>query len=227
MRILMVEDAEDVAEAVASCFRREGHAVDVCAALGPARAALEVQSYDLVILDLNLPDGSGVTLLREMLDRRVPSPVLVLTARETVDERVEALDAGADDYVIKPFSLREIEARARALLRRARDPAPPVVRFGELEVDPAQAAARCRGQDLQLSKREFRLLEVFVAAKGRVCEKSFLMERLFDFDESPSQNTVEVYVARLRRRLEGTGVGIQTLRGFGYRIEHDEPDDLD
>ncbi len=227
MRILLVEDADDVADAVAAAFRKAGHAVDVCADLAHADTAQRAQTYDLVILDLNLPDGSGVELLHRMRDRRIPTPVLVLTARETVDERVEALDAGADDYVVKPFSVREIEARARALLRRAREAAPPVTTFGPLELDAANAAAQVDGSDISLSKREFRLLEVLVACKGRVCSKAFLMERLFDFDETPNENTVEVYIARLRRRLGGTGVGVQTLRGFGYRIEHDEPTDLD
>lgn len=218
MRILLVEDTEDVADAIASHFGRAGHAVDVAATAEAARDALAVQDYDLIILDINLPDGSGFDILRELRTSRTPTPVLVLTARLAVEDRVSALDVGADDYLVKPFDLRELEARARALLRRSHGTATAVLTFGDLVLDPAALTVTAAGDELTLTRREFRLLEVLMAHAGRVLGKEEIHAKLFGFEEDAGLNAVELYVARLRRKTAGTGVAIRTLRGLGYQL---------
>lgn len=218
---MVVEDAVDVAEAVAQSFRRSGHAVDIAGALADASDAVAVQGFDLIVLDVNLPDGNGIEFLRRLrpTDR---TPVLVLTARHAVEERVEALDAGADDYLVKPFDLRELDARARALLRRRHDQASSIHAFGPLCIDSANGKVSVDGRDLGLTRREFRLLEILLSARGKVIDKARILDKLFDFDEEAALNTVDVYVARLRKRLAETGVVVQNLRGLGFRLELDD-----
>lgn len=218
MRILLVEDTEDVADAIASHFGRAGHAVDLAATAETARDSLAVQGYDLIVLDINLPDGSGFDILRELRLRKTPTPVLVLTARLAVEDRVSALDVGADDYLVKPFDLRELEARARALLRRARGAASAAMALGGLVLDPAARTVTVNGGELVLTRREFRLLEILLAHSGRVLAKEEIHAKLFGFEEDAGLNAVELYVARLRRKTAGSGVAIRTLRGLGYQL---------
>lgn len=223
MRILLVEDAVDVAEAIAHAFTRQGHAVDCAATAAAARDAVAVQDYDLAILDINLPDGSGLDVLRAMRAARRATPVLVLTARLDVEDRVDALDIGADDYVMKPFDLRELEARARALIRRRCGEWGGVIAYGDLTVDPAGRTARVGGDTLALTRRELSLLEILLAHRGRVMAKERIFEKLFSFDdEEVGINAVEVYVARLRRKLGASRVTIRTLRGLGYQLVLDD-----
>tara|TARA_R110002110_G_scaffold129162_1_gene309243 strand:+ start:3633 stop:4310 length:678 start_codon:yes stop_codon:yes gene_type:complete len=223
MRLLLVEDTDDVADAVVSVFARSGHAVDHVRDCQSAEDALAVQLYDLVILDINLPDGSGIDLLRGIRARKVASPVLMLTARLEVEDRIEALDIGADDYLMKPFDLRELEARARALLRRGGDERSSVISYGDLQIDPAGRVASLAGQTLSLKRREFALLEVLMANRGRVLSKERIFESLFAFDEEDiGINAVEVYIARLRRKIAGSDVSIRTLRGLGYQLNADD-----
>ncbi|MEQ8399130.1 response regulator transcription factor [Thalassobaculum sp.] len=220
MRILLVEDTEDVAEAVVAAFARHGHAIDHAADCAAAEDALAVQDYDLVILDLMLPDGSGLDTLRALRAARRTTPVLVLTARLDVDDRVAALDNGADDYLMKPFDLRELEARARALIRRQGDERSGVIEYGNLTLDAAGRTAAVDGQPLALTRREFGLLEALLVNRGRVMSKERLFDRLFSFDETEvGINAVELYIARLRRKLAASQVSIRTLRGLGYQIE--------
>ena len=223
MRMLLVEDTEDVAEPIVAAFSRHGHAVDHMATREAAQDALAVQEYDLVILDLMLPDGSGLELLRCLRAARSPTPVLVLTARLDVDDRVDALDTGADDYLTKPFDLRELEARARALIRRQSEVRSGVVLYGDLSLDAAAGLASVNGAPLPLTRREFRLLEILLANRGRVIPKERLFDKLFSFEETDvGLNAVELYVARLRRKLAASKVSIRTLRGLGYQLErHD------
>ena len=222
MRVLLVEDTEDVADAIAVRFARSGHAIDRAAQCASARDALAVQDYDLVILDINLPDGSGFDLLRSLRRDKRTTPVLVVTARLDVEDRVDALDIGADDYLMKPFDLRELEARARALLRRSATERSAVIEYGDLSLDPATRSASIAGQPLALTRREFSVLEILMASRGRVMAKERIYEKLFSFDEDDTGiNAVELYVARLRRKLAGSRVTIRTLRGLGYQITLD------
>jgi DNA-binding response OmpR family regulator len=223
MRILLVEDTEDVAEPVVATFSRRGHAVDHAATREAADDFLAVQEYDLIILDLMLPDGSGMEVLRDLRNARRDTPVLVLTARLEVDDRVDALDTGADDYLMKPFDLRELEARARALIRRQTEQRSGVIEYGDLVLDVAGRIARVDGAPLSLTRREFGLLEALLTNRGRVMPKERLFDMLYSFDETEvGMNAVELYVARVRRKLASSRVSIHTLRGLGYQIECDD-----
>jgi len=224
MRLLLVEDTEDVANAIVSSFGRHGHAVDHVMTREGAEDALAVQDYDLVILDIQLPDGSGIDVLRGLRARKQAIPVLMLTARFEVEDRVEALDIGADDYLMKPFDLRELEARVRALVRRHSGVGSVILEYGDLAVDPAGRSARVTGIPLPLTRREFSLLEVLMSNRGRVMPKERLFEKLFAFDaENVGINAIELYVGRLRRKLEASRVSIRTLRGIGYQLVVDDP----
>lgn len=219
MRLLLLEDAEDVAEAIVASFQRRGDAVDAVGTVADAEDVLAVNDYDVVILDINLPDGEGTEVLRRLRRQRKPTPVLMLTARMAVEDRVAALDIGADDYLVKPFDLRELEARVRALGRRSGPDRSGVIEFGSLALDPAGRVARSGGEPLQLTRREFSLLEALMANRSRVMPKERLFDRMFSMDEEEvGMNAIETYVARLRRKLEGSGVGIRTLRGLGYQL---------
>ena len=222
MRVLLVEDTEDVAEAIVANFSRGGHAIDRVTGCMAAQDAVAVQDYDLVILDINLPDGSGFDFLRALRAVRNPTPILVVTARLDIEDRIGALDIGADDYLMKPFDLRELEARARALIRRSSGEPSGVIEYGSLSVDPAGRSASIGGMPLQLTRREFSVLEILMLNRGRVMPKERIFEKLFSFDhEDVGMNAVELYIARLRRKLAGSGLAIRNLRGLGYQIALD------
>ena len=219
MRLLLVEDAVDVAEAIAASFARRGDAIDCVETVEAAHDLLAVNEYEVVILDVNLPDGLGTDVLRAIRGRRQATPVLMLTARMAVEDRVAALDIGADDYLVKPFDLRELQARVRALGRRTGTDRSGVIALGRLSVDPAGRIAACDEQPLSLTRREFSLLEALMANRTRIMPKERLFERMFSMDEEEvGLNAIETYVARLRRKLEGSGVAIRTLRGLGYQL---------
>jgi DNA-binding response OmpR family regulator len=219
MRLLLVEDTADVAEAIAASFARRGDAVDSVGTVDDAMGMLDVNDYEVVVLDINLPDGDGTEILKSLRRQRRPTPVLMLTARLAVEERVAALDLGADDYLTKPFDLRELQARVRALARRSGPDRGGVIEFGRLAVDPAGRVASCEGAQLSLTRREFSLLEALMANRARVMPKERLFDRIFSMDdEEIGLNAIETYVARLRRKLEGSGVAIRTLRGLGYQL---------
>ncbi|MGQ7845969.1 response regulator [Granulosicoccus sp. 3-233] len=219
MRLLLVEDTADVAEAIALSFARAGDTLDCAFDLKQARSSLSLQQYDVLILDINLPDGSGKDLLRELRRERNTTPVLMLTARLGIEERVASLDGGADDYLTKPFDLRELQARVRALHRRSPTVRDTVVEFGSLVIDVAGKTLVCNGQELTLTRREFSLLEALLDRRGRVASKEHILNRMFSFDEADvGTNAIELYVSRLRRKLSGSGVSIRTLRGLGYQL---------
>ena len=219
MRLLLVEDTDDMAEAIVASFARRGDAIDRVASVSDARDALAVTDYEVVILDINLPDGEGTEVLRGLRRKGNPTPVLMLTARMAVEDRVAALDIGADDYLVKPFDLRELQARVRALGRRKGPDRSGVVALGRLTLDPAGQLAACDGEPLALTRREFSLLEALMANRSRIMPKDRLFDRIFAMDqEEIGLNAIETYVARLRRKLEGSGVGIRTLRGLGYQL---------
>ncbi|MGV8856508.1 MAG: response regulator [Devosia sp.] len=221
MRILLVEDTQDVAGAIVASFGRRGDAVDHALTRAAADELLAVQRYEVIILDINLPDGDGLSLLANQRRQGVTAPILMLTARLEVDDRITALDRGADDYLCKPFDLRELEARVRALARRSqRDPANgSVINYADLEVDIAPQTVNLAGQPISLTRREFAVLEALLLNRGRVISKEQIFERMFSFDEADvGLNAVEIYVARLRKKLDGGSVAINTLRGLGYQL---------
>lgn len=217
MRLLVVEDNPDLADAVAARLRSEGHAVDVAASLRDAEDALAVADYALVLLDLGLPDGSGLALLRACRAAGNATPVIVATARDQITDRIAGLDAGADDYVVKPYDLDEIAARVRANARRAQNAPAPVIVLDGLTVDRARGRIFAAGGDeIRLTQREWALFDALLGARGRVLGKARLEDALYAFDTEIEGNAVEVYVSRLRRKL-GAQV-IETRRGLGYLI---------
>ncbi len=217
MRFLLVEDNIELGEAIVARLSLDGHAVDYAETLAEADAWLAVADYDLMLLDVMLPDGDG----REFLRRTRAAerlPVIVLTARSQVSDRVDTLDLGADDYITKPFDFGELEARCRAVLRRRGTPVPALIPLGDALFDPSGGTLSYAGETLPLRNRELRLLEVFARNKGQILSKSQLLDRLFSQDADVSENAIEVYVGRLRKRLLAAGVEIETVRGVGYRI---------
>ena len=216
MRLLLVEDNDDLADALAERLRAEGHAVDREADGLAAEAAVATGGFDVVVLDIELPGRDGRAVLRAMRGRGDATPVLVLTARSEVDDRVDGLDSGADDYLVKPVDFRELAARVRVLGRRGAGQASNVFVAGALAFDRGARRATLAGADLELRHRELQLLEVFVSNLGRVVSKEDVAGRIYTFDEAPSLNAVEQLVTRLRRRLEGSTLSIRTLRGLGY-----------
>nr|WP_299242457.1 response regulator [uncultured Halomonas sp.] len=220
MRLLVVEDDPLIAHSLTAALGPLGNNVETFALLSQARAALAHSHFDLILLDLGLPDGNGLTLLAELRDRNDATPVLILTARDGIEERVKGLDLGADDYLAKPFSLAELEARTRALLRRSQQRTDNRLTFGPVCFDPATGIATLHGQALALPRRELGLLESLLLHAGRIAPREVLVDRLFGFGEV-GPNALEVYVSRLRKRLTGSGLRIRTLRGLGYRLEEE------
>lgn len=218
MRVLVVEDIADVGEAIVASLERMGHRVDWERDGRSADELARVQTYDLLVLDVMLPHLDGFSILRRLRERKDRTPVLVLTARSQIEDRVSALDLGADDYLVKPFDFRELEARVRALLRRQTGSATNLVRCGLLTIDRAGRVAELDGRPLDLTRRELALLEILATRPGRVFPKDELIDQLFGLDDEPSENAVEQHMARLRRKIAGAGVEIRTLRGLGYQM---------
>jgi two-component system response regulator TctD len=218
MRILVVEDVADVGEAIVASLERIGHTVDWERDGGEADALLMAQGYDLVVLDVMLPGIDGFAILKRLRQRRNPTPVLVLTARSQVEDRVSALDLGADDYLVKPFDFRELEARVRALLRRKTGSATNLIEIGGITLDQASRNATLHGRPLDLTRRELTMLEILASRPGRVFGKDELIDQLFGFEDEPSENAIEQYIARLRRKIAGASAEIRTLRGLGYQL---------
>ena len=219
MKILLVEDDPILGEAVVLATRQAGFAIDWTRDGVAAETALAGFTYDVMLLDLGLPRREGLEVLRNLRKRGKTLPVMILTARDTVEDRVRGLDAGADDYLLKPFSLDELLARLRALLRRAHGVADPRICMGQLCFDSVKRQVSVGASPLVLSAREVEVLEILLHHAGRVTAKEAIADRLAGWDEGVGENAVEVYIHRLRRKLEGSGVGIRTLRGLGYLLE--------
>jgi two-component system OmpR family response regulator len=218
MRILLAEDDPVIADGIIHALKRSGSAVDHVTNGADADAAVSREQFDLLLLDLGLPKMSGLEVLRRLRARKNSLPVLILTAQDGVEDRVAGLDAGADDYLTKPFALPELEARIRALVRRGTGN-PTGVSVGSLTFSQQERVARLDGELVDLSAREIALLEVLMLRAGRVVSKDQLVEQLCGWDDEVSSNAIEVYIHRLRKKLEPSGVRITTLRGLGYSLQ--------
>ena len=214
MRILLVEDDPALGQAVRDFLVQDGYAVDWAERLGAARACLP-GDYACVVLDLGLPDGDGLTLLPALHDLAPPPPVLVLTARDRLSDRIRGLDAGADDYLVKPFDLPELAARLRALARRAAGRRAPMIEIGDLSIDPAMRTVTLAGSLVETSAQEYALLVALVEHPGHVLSRKQLEDAIYALDQGAASNVIEVYVSRLRRKLGRDA--IETVRGHGYR----------
>ncbi|WP_179378289.1 response regulator transcription factor [Jannaschia marina] len=221
MRFLLIEDNAELAGAISARMNLDGHVVDHAGTLAEASAFAEAGEYDLILLDVMLPDGDGRDFLRRHRAGQGDTPVIVLTARSQVSDRVGMLDLGADDYVTKPFDHAELEARCRAVLRRRAGTSRTVLRFGDVTFDAVAGQLTVAGRAVALRNRELRLLELLANAPGRIFSKQKLVDRLFSYDEDVSENAVEVYIGRLRKHLDGSDLRITTHRGIGYRLDHD------
>jgi two-component system OmpR family response regulator len=225
MRILIAEDDSILADGLSRSLRYDGYAVDVVNDGSSADSALQLQSFDLLILDLDLPQMHGLAVLRQLRQRHVPIPVLILTAADTVDQRVKGLDLGADDYMAKPFALTELEARVRALTRRSAGVSTTQLRYKRLSFDLNGRTARIDDQPLELSARETSLLEIFLSRCGRMISKNQFVDLLCEWGEEVTPNAIEVYIHRLRKKIEPSGVKIVTVRGLGYCLEPENRND--
>ena len=222
MRMLVVEDDAAIASAVCASLERAGHAVDHLANGTAAIAALQEHAFALVVLYLGLPGEEGGQVLRRLRAAHDGVPVLVITAREDVDLRVRTLDLGADDYLVKPFSLAEFDARVRALLRRQSNQGVPILQLGQLSIDLAGRRVMIGDQPLDLTAREFALLEVLASRHNRVTSREHVIEALCTWNDALTDNGLDIAVHRLRRKLEDTGVNLRTVRGLGYLLEADD-----
>ncbi|HSP38662.1 MAG TPA: response regulator transcription factor [Frankiaceae bacterium] len=220
MRVLVVEDETRMAALLKRGLEEEGYAVDL-AADGNEGLFLAVENdYDIVLLDAMLPGMSGYDVCRQMRERRRWSPVLMLTARDGIADRVAGLDAGADDYLTKPFAFAELTARLRALLRRGSSERAPVLEVGDLTLDPAAHAVHRAGQSVELTAKEFALLELLMRHAGEVLSRTRILEHVWDFAYDPSSNVVDQYIAYLRRKIDKPfdREDVETVRGAGYRL---------
>ena len=219
MRILIVEDDSALGSGLVRILQAEGYAVDLMPRGEQAVLAAERERFDLVILDVGLPGIDGFEVLRRLREGAQRMPVLVLTARDTVDDRVHGLDLGADDYMAKPFAMPELAARVRALIRRSQAQAGPRVVHGPLALDTVARRAFLRGAPLDLAAREWAVLEVLLARVERIVSKESIIQAVASWGDELSPNAIEVYVSRLRGKLEPAGIRIRTVRGFGYMLE--------
>jgi two-component system OmpR family response regulator len=219
MRILIVEDDAALADGLARILRAERYAVDVAPRGELAIQAASGERFDLVILDVGLPGVDGFEVLRRLRGGEQRMPVLLLTARDRIDDRVHGLDLGADDYMVKPFAMPELIARVRALIRRSQAQSGPRMSHGPLSLDMPGRRATLGGAPLELAAREWSVLEVLLARVERVVSKEAIIQAVASWGDELSPNAIEVYVSRLRAKLEPAGIRIRTVRGFGYLLE--------
>ena len=223
MRILVVDDDVRIARAVRRGLEAEGYAVDVAGDSAQGEWAATENDYDAIVLDVMLPGGSGTDLCRRLRAQDIWVPILILTAKNAPDDEVRALDSGADDFLAKPFSFGVLVARIRALLRRHDDPRPTVLSVGDLSLDPARHAVHRGGDPIELTPRQFALLEFLMRRSGQVVPKRVILEHVWDFSFDGDPNIVEVYVGQLRKRIDAPfgRASLQTVRGAGYLLDAD------
>jgi two-component system OmpR family response regulator len=219
MRILLVEDDALLVDAISRSLSQSAHTVDVARSGEEADAALSTTQYDLVVLDVELPGVDGLEVLKRLRARRSVTPVLIVTVRDGLEERIAGLDLGADDYLTKPFHLSELEARVRALIRRAHAGASSDLVYGRLRLDMAARRLYCDDRPIDLTIRELAVLELLLLRGSRVVTKQQIVEHLYGWEDVSTSNTVEVFIYRLRKKIEPCGVDIRTVRGMGYLIE--------
>jgi len=219
MRYLLVEDNVALAKAVLDRLSLDGHVVDHAATLETAQDYLSTTDYDLILLDIMLPDGDGRDFLLNHRKQKNTTPVIVLTARSEISDRVTILDLGADDYMVKPIDFNELEARCRAVLRRRSGEAQNQIKFGDVSFDSHSGTLMTGSRSIQLRAREIRLLEVFFRQPGQIFSKANLVDKLFPLEVDVTENAIEVYILRLRKHLAETNVKITTVRGLGYKLE--------
>jgi two-component system OmpR family response regulator len=220
MRVLLVEDTTGLGEAVRDQISEDGHAVDWVQSLAFADTSVKTTPYNLILLDLMLPDGHGFNFLKKLRATGDTTPVIILTARDQVSDRIAGLNAGADDYLVKPFDLSELSARVAAVARRYRGNPNPLVRVGDLEVDLGDHRISRNGQPVELTAREWALFEGFLQRPGILLSRAQLEDRLYEFGAEIESNTIEVYISRMRKKLGHDA--IVTVRGMGYRLEPNE-----
>jgi DNA-binding response OmpR family regulator len=225
VRVLIVEDDAEVGDLLVRTVQSASWAADLAGTGARAREALALHPYDLIILDRGLPDGDGLKICRDWRAKGGRAPVLMLTARGTLDDRVEGLDSGADDYLVKPFAAAELLARLRALARRPDETLPTILRFEDVELDPAARRIRRGTQELRLTTREYALLEYFLRRPDRVLDRGQILEHVWDDNFDPIGNAVDVLVGRVRRKLDPDGSRplIHTVRGAGYVLSSRPP----
>jgi two-component system, OmpR family, response regulator len=220
MRIFIVEDDLVLADGLKNSLMQSGYAVDLVTNGADADGVLTYQTFDLVLLDLGLPKLGGFEVLKRMRSRGNKTPVLILTANDGLDDRVKGLDLGADDYLSKPFILAELEARVRALIRRGLAGSSSIITVGNLQLDTVNHAASYNNASLNLSARELAVLEILMLKTGKVVNKEQMLEKLCNFDDDISDNALEVYMHRLRKKLDQSDISIRTIRGLGYMLEN-------
>ena len=227
MRVLLIEDDPKAAKLLAKGLREEGFVVDVAATGEDGEDRTAVDEYDVIVLDWLLPGKDGLAVCRALRARDVPTPILMLTARDSVADRVSGLSTGADDYLTKPFAFAELLARIKALLRRSRATQPPVLQVGDLALDPARRRAARGGVPITLTPKEYAILEVLMRSSGELVSRTRLTERVWDEASEVLDNLVDVHVSHLRKKLEHGGGPplIQTVRGLGYRLGLSSPED--
>lgn len=224
MRLLLVEDNKRLAETTKEGLEKESFAVDWFDTVGESEAAIHTVSYDAIVLDLGLPDGDGMDILKQLRGAKSSTPVLILTARDGVEDRVKGLDGGADDYLLKPFAMAELVARIRALLRRPGGALGMTLIAGNVSFDTTAREVRIDDSVVAISRREMGVLEQLMRRFGRVVPKDVLEDKLYGFGEEVTSNSVEVHISRLRKRLAvaNADISVHTLRGVGYLLSEDE-----
>lgn len=221
MKILLVEDDANIAQSLAADLADQNYVVEVAADGQLARDLVDLFTYDLILLDIALPKMNGIDLCRSVRDKGLTTPILMLTARDTVSDRVRGLDAGADDYLVKPFASAELAARVRALLRRGDTQLPPVLTWGDLQLDPSTCEVSYRQHRLTLSPTEYRLLEFFLRHPKRVFSRTQILDHLWPSDQTPDESTIKAHIRGLRHKLSLANVPddpIETIYGLGYRL---------